>query len=90
MGSFLPFLEREEFETRVDDETISELLFNSMAAISEKICPSGSSNLSELYADRAKSLLVSQLGLPNLSMITSCILLAYVIAGRFDGLNAEI
>ncbi|KAK9246272.1 fungal-specific transcription factor domain-containing protein [Lipomyces tetrasporus] len=81
MGSFLPFLQRKDLDDRISDGVAGECLLCSMAAIAERLKPSlpGSNGdeLSEMYAERAKMLLIPHLALPSVEIVFALLLIAY-------------
>ncbi|KAK9326079.1 fungal-specific transcription factor domain-containing protein [Lipomyces orientalis] len=81
MASFLPFLRRKDLDDRISDGVAGECLLYSMAAIAERLKPSlpgsNSDELSELYAEQAKMLLIPHLALPSVETVFALLLIAY-------------
>ncbi|KAK9235004.1 fungal-specific transcription factor domain-containing protein [Lipomyces kononenkoae] len=81
MASFLPFLRRKDLDDRISGGVAGECLLFTMGAIAERLKPSlpGSNGdeLSEMYAERAKMLLIPHLALPSIETVFTLLLMAY-------------
>ncbi|KAK9354935.1 fungal-specific transcription factor domain-containing protein [Lipomyces doorenjongii] len=82
MASYLPFLRRKDLDDRISDGVAGECLLYAMAAISERLKPSQSSltgeDMSEVYSERAKMLLLPHLALPSVETVFTLLLIAYL------------
>ncbi|KAK9350197.1 fungal-specific transcription factor domain-containing protein, partial [Lipomyces doorenjongii] len=92
MASYLPFLRRKDLDDRISDGVAGESLLFAMAAIAERLKPSHSGlngeELSEIYAEKAKALVIPHLALPSVETVFSLLLIAYLefAADRDSGL----
>ncbi|KAK9446371.1 fungal-specific transcription factor domain-containing protein [Limtongia smithiae] len=91
--SILPFLPREELDARICDGVAGECMLYAMAALAEniRVTPAGSlgqsvnnisqntggESLGEVYAERAKTLLIPHLSLPSVETVYALLLIAY-------------
>ncbi|KAK9483575.1 fungal-specific transcription factor domain-containing protein [Lipomyces starkeyi] len=82
MASYLPFLRRKDLDDRISDGVAGESLLFAMAAIAERLKPSHSclngEDLSEMYGEQAKALLIPHLALPSVETVFSLLLIAYL------------
>ncbi|KAM0748980.1 hypothetical protein T439DRAFT_382069 [Meredithblackwellia eburnea MCA 4105] len=89
MSSYLPFLDKADFDAGLEQGSISEILRNAIGALAERIQPTeGSPHLADLYAMRAQHLLLPHLALPTVELVFALLLLAYneFAADRDSGL----
>ncbi|KAK7202840.1 fungal-specific transcription factor domain-containing protein [Myxozyma melibiosi] len=88
LSSFLPFLRREEMDDRIRNGVAGECMLYAIAALVELLQPgtiaatvdgvaAGGEDLSELYAERAKVLLIPHLAIPSVETVYALLLIAY-------------
>ncbi|KAK9361794.1 fungal-specific transcription factor domain-containing protein [Lipomyces starkeyi] len=82
MASYLPFLRRKDLDDRISEGIAGECLLYAMAAIFERLKPSQSGSngedMSEVYSERAKMLLLPHLALPSVETVFTLLLIAYL------------